>query len=433
METLACWSCGAKLSERALFCGTCGTQVRCKACRDILEPNACACISCGVLLQEAGAANVSGGGSLPSRTINNLEYSQTDKSVSLHFAFTDEAAGSLSEALSVLITSRLGSLPTRHQRVPGGESRIIDHERLASPETPEDESLVSASQPESTRTIELEPDAEKLRHVFKFEDERLRLINPRLRADSQRDYGRRLTLLFLYAHELEGRELVPRASLNTLMKEVVVLDSNYRSWLAKSVEVVRNGEMVSLSVPGREEARSVLSDVLDASASDKWLPGKYGQARSKAKAQADQRTGGEGKGGRRKTESRSNLVEQWLVAWRSLALGVDGHNILKDRSLADKGVFGLWAIRKSVGDDGKVVSRLNLSRFLYEAFELKVDGRSLERALKSDSVKGKVLNYEGTRFQIQPPGVQYAEEMAGISSESAAVAVNSNGSSSTLP
>jgi hypothetical protein len=60
------------------------------------------------------------------------------------------------------------------------------------------------------------------------------------------------------------------------------------------------------------------------------------------------------------------------------------------------------------------VSRDNLATFLYEAFEIKVDGRSLGRALESDAVRGKVLKVKRAGYQILPPGMDYAREMAGL-------------------
>jgi hypothetical protein len=70
-----------------------------------------------------------------------------------------------------------------------------------------------------------------------------------------------------------------------------------------------------------------------------------------------------------------------------------------------------------MGDAGKIVSRLNLSKFLYEAFELQVNERGLSKALESDSAKGKVLKVKGG-YQLQPPGMEEAEKMAGLTKSS---------------
>jgi hypothetical protein len=66
-----------------------------------------------------------------------------------------------------------------------------------------------------------------------------------------------------------------------------------------------------------------------------------------------------------------------------------------------------------MGDAGKIVSRGKLRKFLYEAFELKVDDRNLGRALQSEAAKGKVLTVSGGH-QITPSGIQYAEQLARI-------------------
>src|SRR5215212_7216979 len=53
-------------------------------------------------------------------------------------------------------------------------------------------------------------------------------------------------------------------------------------------------------------------------------------------------------------------------------------------------VLGLWAIRRATKDEVKEVSRVNLSAFLWAAFEIKVHERTLGTALESASAKGKV-------------------------------------------
>ena len=49
-----CPHCSAPLSERGSFCKACGEQVRCMSCRALLEPDAVACVECGVKIAEIG-------------------------------------------------------------------------------------------------------------------------------------------------------------------------------------------------------------------------------------------------------------------------------------------------------------------------------------------------------------------------------------------
>ena len=93
---------------------------------------------------------------------------------------------------------------------------------------------------------------------------------------------------------------------------------------------------------------------------------------------------------------------------------MEGHAILKDKSNLEKGLFGLWAIRTAVGEAGKEVSRTNLARFLWLAFEIRVGGSNLVRALRVKEAKDRVENVHGVTFQILPPGINYAKGLAGL-------------------
>jgi hypothetical protein len=117
------------------------------------------------------------------------------------------------------------------------------------------------------------------------------------------------------------------------------------------------------------------------------------------------------------------MVRPWVVAWQGLKLPVDGHALISDRPGVDKGVFGLWAIRRASPESGKTVSRANLARFLWEAFEIKVDDKGLERAF-AKGADGRVARVSGATFQILPPGIVWAEGVAGLKSEEKAAPVS---------
>jgi hypothetical protein len=50
---------------------------------------------------------------------------------------------------------------------------------------------------------------------------------------------------------------------------------------------------------------------------------------------------------------------------------------------------------------------------MWEAFEVKVNDRTLGKALESPSAKGKVAKVSGTKYQVLPPGMQHADAIAG--------------------
>ncbi|NJO75781.1 MAG: hypothetical protein HC833_19685 [Leptolyngbyaceae cyanobacterium RM1_406_9] len=176
--------------------------------------------------------------------------------------------------------------------------------------------------------------------------------------------------------------------------------------------------MIELRVTGREAARKVLREFSDSNIEDKWLPGSTSRARNKAssKDNVDETSPGS-KSVKRKFSIVSKDVEEWTKNWNALALGVDGHSVIKDRSVAEKGIFALWAIRRATSDAHKVVSAGRLTNFLYQAFEVKVGERSIGRALKEISNKGKVIQV-ADGFQLQPPGMEAAAKMAGLDNAS---------------
>jgi hypothetical protein len=50
-------------------------------------------------------------------------------------------------------------------------------------------------------------DTETLKQIFRYNDDKLKLINTQVKATKQEDFVRRISVLFLYAHELEGGSL----------------------------------------------------------------------------------------------------------------------------------------------------------------------------------------------------------------------------------
>jgi hypothetical protein len=80
----------------------------------------------------------------------------------------------------------------------------------------------------------------------------------------------------------------------------------------------------------------------------------------------------------------------------------------------EKGLLGLWSIRRATQDAVKDVSRVHLAAFLWAAFEIKINDRTLSGALESDAAKGKVEKVAGTKYQALPPGMAHMEKLLGL-------------------
>ncbi|MBV9119222.1 MAG: hypothetical protein JOZ39_00820 [Chloroflexi bacterium] len=226
-----------------------------------------------------------------------------------------------------------------------------------------------------------------------------------------------MTFLFLYAHYLEKRSQVPREAVHAVLTDASVLDNNCRHWLNSAPELFAEGGQVGLRAAGRDRAKEILRELDDPSIAPDWKLGAGGQARSAKASTSTESTDEHAVKALRHRPSagKKSPVDAWLAAWKALALPVNGHDAIKDRGLLEKGLFGLWAIRRATKDEVKVVGTKSLVKFIFEAFEDKLNARSFEKALSSDAAKGKVVHVKGTSFQIQPPGMELAEQMAGLS------------------
>jgi hypothetical protein len=263
-------------------------------------------------------------------------------------------------------------------------------------------------------SAESRTDAEKLRHIFRYKGDQLRLTETRLKAKSKLDAARRLTYLFLYAHELEGRPEIPRKVLKEELEKAGCYDRNAGSWINNSPDLLREEDRVGLQKSGREEAQKVLAEVLDSSIQNKWsLNTGGGTRKAKSNGKSDESADSSTKNGSRKNNGFSQIVESWVTAWKALSLNIDGFAAIKDRSTSDKGIFGLWAVGKATSEPEQVVSSYMISQFLYLTFGVKVSERNLGRSLGEIAGEGALIKVQGG-FKLLSPGITEAEKMAGF-------------------
>jgi hypothetical protein len=162
------------------------------------------------------------------------------------------------------------------RRFTNGEALIDTQKELsAGPTHPNEE------EPATTETIRQHPatpDQERVLRIFSVKGDKLELSDNRLKASTRADYLRRLTYLFLYAHELHGRGSVPEADLKSLLRTAKMIDraGNDIRWLNKHIGFASEGEdHVKLNAKGREEAKKALGEALDSKLPDPWNPDVY--------------------------------------------------------------------------------------------------------------------------------------------------------------
>jgi hypothetical protein len=356
-----------------------------------------------------------------STAFNVVEYKETKSGRSLHARFTNAAVDSLSLPLGAVMTGRTDAVPVRHWRDDPSQYGQTFNEEPAPPgdikDIVETQGTIITNK---SKQLAAGDDRDRLARLFQADGDQLRLQETRIKADSKIDFVGRLTCLFLYAHELHGRSRIPRSALTALLEDLDVNDGNARRWIASSPELMPTGDHLSLRASGRERAVKTLNRIDDSQVAETWSLGTPPRPK---RSRAARRNGDAAEPSpdsgirtpKRRASTPSKKVAGWVAAWQSLGEKANVHAILSGDSiaLADKGLFGLWAIRRAVGDEGRIVPRVPLAEFILVAFEHKVDGRSLERALtKISKSTERVIHLEGTKFQITPTGIEHVEQLA---------------------
>lgn len=282
-----CSNCKAHLPQKGHYCPSCATQIKCKSCNEILEPNAKACIYCGVLKAEN---NISSQGSKSAVSTsaapqNSIEYRETKHTKSFKALYSNEVGAGFSDVVSQVLLKNI----SKHS------SKINIGEDVDQPEI--DFSPSEVVDDKIKKPLEISESANSLRgteayltsdisKVFKFEEDKAILDDVRLKAHTRYNYVERLVILFLYAHKLNSKSKVSREEVNDILKETGLYDSNARKWISESDRYVRKisetNEM-ELIIPGVEKAKEYLAEATDPSIENKWNISTQTKTRKKIK------------------------------------------------------------------------------------------------------------------------------------------------------
>ncbi|MBD2412765.1 hypothetical protein FACHB389_07140 [Nostoc calcicola FACHB-389] len=373
---------------------------------------------CGTAIGQGhnGSASTNGGSLLA--VMNSLKFVETSKghSVEIQLALTNEVGiGWGGAAIAAIVGGQMtpGKPPTNRPVI--RDLSNAEPEQLSlfnyEPTAENNEATINAvAQLPAAHGV----DADKLRQIFRYNGEQLQLMETRLKAANKIDAARRLTfLVLLYSLDVDGREEIPRTELNDILKRVRLYDNNIITWISKSADLIVEKDTVGLRLSGQEQARKVLTEVLDRAIEGKWDLTSGGASRSsKSSGKADEDSDNSTKNGKRKNNELSKEVESWVVNWKPLTSNIDFHAVIKDCTGMEKGLFGLWAIGKATSDPEIVVSSNKLRQFLYFGLGIKVDESNLERRLQAASGQGSLIKVQGG-FQILPPGLAEVEKLIG--------------------
>jgi len=247
-----CGSCEKEVPEGARFCPYCAMQLRCPKCETDIIKDAITCMACGTRVNELEKVSAK----------NTFEFKQTGKSKQVKAHFTDEVGKQLSDVLYGMVTGEPIEPKIKELSGPSGSNGSP-----ASPPSHNSENTI-----EEAEYVE-EPGNEEyvqiLRKVFRKEGETLVLYEPRLKHTSKRDYYIRITMLFLYAHQLQGNYLVKRSLLTEILTQENVNDPNARTWIKSAEELSHKDGQVELRPAGVEKAQQYLKEIADPSIEQK--------------------------------------------------------------------------------------------------------------------------------------------------------------------
>lgn len=320
-----CRSCKSELPERGFHCPSCGALVRCRECKDMLELDARFCVSCGTSTEESEITKGLNDGRerFTSSSPNVVEFEEDTRSRRFRASVSDRAIDSISEPLAFFLANRNGEQFKRRRRPSAGgadssqsslpgftkEAEIVDTGTTPNTENPSESSL-----PPERR------EAEQLEKIFRSNaDGEFRLMTSRLKQKNQKDFVERLCVLFLYAHAMMGKDMVPRADLNKILSSDVKVDNgNTRAWIARTDLLSRDNDLIGLTLPGRERAEEVLREVADPNIETKWLvgskqSGRRGKTGTKGSSNSKQKEVKKSQGKRSRGTSYYALVSKLIA------------------------------------------------------------------------------------------------------------------------
>ncbi|MBV9325682.1 MAG: hypothetical protein JO352_18075 [Chloroflexi bacterium] len=106
-----------------MYCPACGTQARCKQCREELVRDARVCMMCGMPIGPADATLTS-----HPPTVNRITFVETDKRRSLDAELTDDAVGLIGQSLGIFVTGQLKGRHDSRAQLQSNEPLIIDQQ-----------------------------------------------------------------------------------------------------------------------------------------------------------------------------------------------------------------------------------------------------------------------------------------------------------------
>jgi hypothetical protein len=412
---LSCPACNHELPNREnlVYCPSCGVQSKCKSCGTVLEAEYMFCIFCGTASSSSAQA-ISVHEHLNDRQVlNEVEFREESNGRShsrfLKARFTDVVGAA---ALGSHVLEVLADTPSRGEsrktRSSGYEVKpVVDNGQLSLPISAqiEDEMVLDTGVQSIPISQVNKGDDDRLKDIFRYEGGNIRLVENRLKAKNKQDMARRVIILLLYAHELQGNSKVMRSIITEELQKAKIYDGNTRTLISKEVDWMQEEGNLVLRNSGREIAKQYLDDIADSSIPDGWNPSKSGTGKS-SKSGSEDLTDGNARRRRSATHAECPVAKELTVKWKSSNQLLADVSILKEYSVVKKGVLGLWAITQISEELDVQVSGYTLASFLYLNFGLHVEKKDLEKRLKEIDGQGNLIKLENG-FQLRMPAKKW--------------------------
>jgi len=245
-----CFNCDQPIPARTnyFFCSKCFTQLKCKNCNEPLEEGDLGCGNCGTPVVQKEA---------DSKAINSIEFEQKGINKSFKARFTDTVGENLVASLGGLF---LGNSNYKAVQNPFTQGQAKGNQLPVSSSTAKIKNDASVED-----AIIIEPNSDDLNgllvKIFEAQDDKISLVNSRLKQSGKRDHAIRITILLLYAYNLTGKKQVKRTELVDMLQDAAVYDTNFVGWLTKCDEIKKlDGDLLELNLPGKDAAVEILKE-----------------------------------------------------------------------------------------------------------------------------------------------------------------------------
>jgi len=245
---MKCLYCNSELPNEANFCPKCLHQIVCLSCKRPLVKDSNICVYCGKPIAQNNSSN---------SVANIIEFTENESGTRTYKAsFSDSTASNFVESFTNLLLSnkQTNRKELASTNITEGQAfKDIDSVKDLSDNNPKFDELAI------------------LKTIFKDKDGEISLYDTHIKARNQRDFVSRISILYIYYHNLKNGKEVNITDLNNFIVQERLEENLFKTWLSKSKRTINVTKTnVGLRFDGEEKAKQILSEILDTSKLDRY-------------------------------------------------------------------------------------------------------------------------------------------------------------------